>query len=315
MKLSSLCFSIIIGTVALTAFGQDRELSETSAKLAQQLSQAGKRTVAVVGISNNQNFGPSFSDYVAFQLSTLLARSGKGFEVVTRSRLTQIMDERRLKFANSFDTNTFQRLGKFAGADAIIAGNYQVLGSVVKITLQILDVSRGTIITGTDCSIPKTKDVDYLLGNSIPSSLDDSNNVPSRNTGQQQGRFHLPSPESVHPAESFTNYGNKFGAYKCKRNSETIVCFFVISRVSAGIEDYDPSVEFWRSKFVDNYQVEHPETHSYFVNGRGQEAKTLNFGPGDVAWLALEFSGAAADIKSGRVVFLWHRQQLHVIVE
>src|SRR5437588_707555 len=120
--------------VALTpVFSQDRDLSETAAKLAQQVSQSGKRTIAIATVSNAQSYGPQFSDYIVDQLGTLLAGAGKGFEVVTRSRLNQIMDERRLKFGNNFDAGAMQELGKLAGADAIIVGSYRVLGSAVSL--------------------------------------------------------------------------------------------------------------------------------------------------------------------------------------
>lgn len=296
-----------------SALSQDRELSETSTKLAQQISQSGKRTIAVVGITNAQNYGPQFSDYVADQLSTFLAGAGKGFDVVTRSRLTQIMDERRLKFGASFDAAAFQQLGKLAGADAIIGGNYRVLGSVVSLNLQILDVSRGTIIAGTICSIPRTKDVEELLGTSAVTSSSDLPKNVSKETRKASQEVLLPSPDSFHMTETVDTGYDTIGVYKCKKNSETIICFLVVTRHAYGNVDYN--VKNSHFKLVDNFNIEHLLSHSYFVTGRGKQQVILNLGKGDSAWLALEFDSASTDITSARIIFTQIQQQLHAKVE
>jgi TolB-like protein len=299
-----------------SAAGQDRELSETSTKLAQQISQSGKRTIAVGSIANAQNYGPQFSDYVADQLSTFLAGAGKGFDVVTRSRLTQIMDERRLKFGSSFDTAAFQQLGKLAGADAIIGGSYRVLGSIVSVNLQILDVSRGTIIAGTICSIPRTKDVDELLGTAkVQGSPDSPKDLPKDAHGGQSGIV-LPPSESFHSAELGPEVnGVRFGSYKCKRNSETVICYFLVTRTQGGNFDFYPAHDWWTTKLIDNFNAEHVRTQAYIVTGKGQPQKTVSLGSGDTAWFAIEFARASPDITSARVVFVNYNFQLHARVE
>jgi TolB-like protein len=296
-----------------SALAQDRELSDAAAKLSQQILQSGRKTVAVANFSNAQGYGAQFSDYVVDELGTLLAGSAKGFDVVTRSRLNQIMDERRLKFGSNFDPATFQQLGKLAGADAIVGGSYRVLGSTVALNLQILDVSKGTIIAGVICNIPRTKDVDELLG--TPSSI--SLPRPGLKTNvQSQAENVLPSPDSFHPAEAIDdNLGTKLGSYKCKIRADLVVCYLLITRTGYGSHDYTAITGTSDVKLIDNFNAEHQEVHIYFVNGKGQQQKNLSLGQGDAGWLAIEFGQASADITSARIVFTNTNLLLHISVE
>jgi len=297
-----------------SALAQDRELSEAAAKLSQQILQSGRKTVAVANFSNAQGYGIQFSDYVVDELGTLLAGSVKGFDVVTRVRLNQIMDERRLKFGNNFDPATFQQLGKLAGADAIVGGNYRVLGSTVALNLQILDVSKGTIIAGVICNIPRTKDVDELLG--IPSSASLASSSGLKVTGQRQAENMLPSPDSFHPAETIDdNGGTKLGSYKCKIRADLVVCYLLMTRTGYGNHDYTATTGTSDVKLIDNFNAEHQEVHIYFVNGKDQQQKNLSLGQGDAGWLAIEFGQASADVTSARIVFRNTGQQLHIPIE
>jgi TolB-like protein len=148
---------------APAAFPQDLELTALAAKLREQIVKSNKKTVAVWDLSNSQGYGSDFSEYMADELSIRMVQDNPGFRVVTRSRLNQLLRERGMKYTQDFDPATFQKIGSFTGADAVVAGSFQVLTSSIRVVLQVLDPKDATIVTGVSGTLPKTKDLEAYL--------------------------------------------------------------------------------------------------------------------------------------------------------
>ena len=155
-------------------FGQDMELTVLASKLREQIVKANKKTVAVVDLSNSQGYGPDFSQYMVDELSIRMVQDNAGFRVVTRNRLNQLMTEKGMKFSQDFDPGTFQKIGSFTGADAVVAGSFQVLTASIRVVFQVLDTKDGTIVTGVSGTLPKTKDLEaYLQSKNAGATVDD----------------------------------------------------------------------------------------------------------------------------------------------
>jgi len=65
---------------------------------------------------------------------------------------------------------------------------------------------------------------------------------------------------------------------------------------------YDSENEFFRSKLVDNFNIEHKQLRGYFLNGRGQRQQTANLAKDDDVWVVQEFEGGSQGIKTVRIV-------------
>ena len=141
-----------LSMVAPSAFSQDTELTVLASKLREQIAKANKKVVAVWDLTNNQTYGSDFSQYLVDELSIRLTQDNPGFRVVTRTRLDQLMKEKGMKYSEYFDPASFQKISSFTGADAVIAGTFQVLSSSIRIVLQVLDTKDATIVTGARSS-------------------------------------------------------------------------------------------------------------------------------------------------------------------
>jgi TolB-like protein len=185
-----ICLVVLLGFIHRQgSYAQERDLKSHVEVISNQIAASGKKIVAVVGFNNDQGYGPRFSQYLADSVSTLLTQTGKSLDVVTRTRLNQIMDERKLRSSAEFDRTTSLQVGTLVGADVIVGGNFSVLGSDVKLNMQLLDVSRGTILGGMIGLISRTRDVDDLLGkpNGQPGIQENANNQHMLEVAQQIG--------------------------------------------------------------------------------------------------------------------------------
>lgn len=234
-KLGTIC---LLWLIPACGFSQEREISELAAKLRDQIVKFQKKTIAILEISNN-DYRSDFSDYVIDELTNGLVSGGPGFRVVTRARLSQLLKEKNLKYSSGFDDATFKKIGQFSGADAIVAGSYKVLGSSIRLNLQVLDVSDGTVIASASANLAKTPDVDRMLIPSAPASR-----------GPEPGDPGV--PPGTTPPQKFTPMtvelgGTRFVLNGCRALTSRLICDLVVIRIE---KDRDFRV-YWDSRFID----------------------------------------------------------------
>ena len=179
------CRLVIAVVLAAGVQGQELELRALAKDLREQIGKAGKKMVAIWEITNTQGYSNDLAQYVEDELSIKLLQDGPGFRMVTRSQLNRVMKEQGLRNAEEFNPATFAKVGKFTGADAIITGNFQVLSSAVRVTLRVLDVSDGTMVTGASAMLPKTKDVEAYL-QKAPAALTANPTAPEAGSSTAQ---------------------------------------------------------------------------------------------------------------------------------
>jgi hypothetical protein len=156
---------LLLLTLSVPLFGQDEELTAEAPDLKQQISLTKKKTIAISYFSNNQGYGPDFSDYVSDRLSSLLAGPMQPFAVVTRKLLPQIRTEQINRLSKDFDPKSFAELGRLAGADAIVAGQYHVYNDSVNLYVDVLDVADARVLYSVPISIKRQGTaVNELLG-------------------------------------------------------------------------------------------------------------------------------------------------------
>jgi TolB-like protein len=99
------------------------------------------------------------------------------FKVIERSAIDKIVAEQKMQASGFVDDRTAVRLGKIAGADALIVGSISVSGSSIKISARLVDVETAeTLIAQDATSVDNTlesidiavKNVATLLYNELP---------------------------------------------------------------------------------------------------------------------------------------------------
>lgn len=83
------------------------------------------------------------------------------FEVIERSQLNKVLEEQKLGFTGTLDTNTIKNIGKILGVDAIVAGSvypnyrYEEIPFAplpdkeiesIRLDVRLLDVEKGTVL-------------------------------------------------------------------------------------------------------------------------------------------------------------------------
>ena len=162
-------FLVVLGSLPLAA--QDRDLSAAAPNIGQKIGAPSKGTRKVLAISsftNDEGLGPSFGDYLAESLTTLLSPGAVGnssrlFDVVTRAHLEEVRQERKLGTAIEFDRKSFEQLGRFAGATVVLVGSYSVQGTDVRVNWQCVDISSGVIQSADIFLIANTAQTQRLL--------------------------------------------------------------------------------------------------------------------------------------------------------
>ena len=175
--------------VLVPVFGQGAQLNEAAPDIAKQVAGSGKKVVAFAFFTNTQGYGPHFSDYLVDTLSTMLKSQGQTFEILARNRFAQIMAERGLSASSDFGPKFLEHVAKFASADAVFGGSYEVKDNDVRLNVQLLDVSDGRILIAKFISIPRTPEVDKELNRTPVKQLVDVAAEIGLNAIEQSSRF------------------------------------------------------------------------------------------------------------------------------
>jgi TolB-like protein len=291
------------------ANAQDKELAELAGNLRTQIVAAAKiKVVAFWEIRNSDGFCPDFSNHLVDELGVLLTQNAPGFRVVTRTRLDQLLQERRLTYATNFEN--LREVGKFSGADAIVAGSFQVLSSSIRLVLQVLNVGDASIVTGATANLPRTRDLETYIKvcNNTPQSATTQPRAAAQIRSDQgvQGGFgplrRMPSDRAATKILQ-TNYGQDLlRVHHCENHPEVILCAFSIGRGERS-QPIDLKANAWYgNKLVDTFGDEHKYVRGYFLTGRGEIRQQMNVGPGEFRWLVQEFDNPRSDLKSVKVV-------------
>jgi hypothetical protein len=166
MRRVTLCLAFF--ALATAAFAQEMELNSAVHEMRTAIISAKKKTVAVIGFTNNQGYGPEFSLDLTEKLNAMLPPPSLQFKTLSRTNLDKIKGEQILWASSDFEASSAQKIGHLAGADAIIFGSYRVDDSYIKVSLQIVDTADGSILGGKPFSLPRNKPVDDILGPQNP---------------------------------------------------------------------------------------------------------------------------------------------------
>lgn len=116
-----------------------------------KLPQVGSRlSVAVLPFEASGDVG-KYKDAVTNEMINELVNLRR-FRVIERSAIDKIVSEQKIQASGFVDDKTAVKLGKIAGADALVLGNVSVAGSAVKVSARIVDVETGETLIAQDAT-------------------------------------------------------------------------------------------------------------------------------------------------------------------
>ena len=149
------------------SFAYEEEIKDISSTMAQDIADAGKKTIAVADFTDLQGNVTELGRFLAEEFSVALAGADTQFEVVDRIHLKSIIMEHKLSATGMIDPKTARKLGKIAGVQALITGTVTPFGDNVRVTVKILDTETAKIIGASTANIAKTKAIEELLARGI----------------------------------------------------------------------------------------------------------------------------------------------------
>ena len=135
--------------------------------MAEQIAASGEKTIAVVDFADPQGDVTELGRFLAEEFSAAFVNADKGFEVVDRFHLKSILIEHKLSASGIIDPTTARDLGKIAGVGVIVTGTVTPFGERVMISAKALATQSAKVISASGASIPKTRDIEKLLGKGI----------------------------------------------------------------------------------------------------------------------------------------------------
>jgi TolB-like protein len=122
-----------------------------------------KQGVKVVVLNFNSS-SKRFSDYVLDELMTVLVRNGK-LIVVDRANLELIQKEMNFQMSGEVSDKSAQQIGQKLGAQSIISGSIEDLGSFYRIRFRTIEVVSAAIQVLSSINVRKDNQIATLMSN------------------------------------------------------------------------------------------------------------------------------------------------------
>ncbi len=159
-----------------SAFGYEKEIDALSAAMAEKIAGKGKKMVAVADFTDLQGNVTELGRFIAEELSGSLAGKEKGFEVVNRSNLKQLLQEHKLFATGAIDQKAAMKLGEISGLQALVTGTITPFTESVRVSTSVLDINTAKVIDNEKANIARTKDINELLEKPVTVAAADEGN-------------------------------------------------------------------------------------------------------------------------------------------
>ncbi|TRZ92591.1 hypothetical protein D4R89_01065 [bacterium] len=199
--------------------GED-EIAGICQKLAENIVNAGKKTIAVVDFTDLQGNVTELGRFFAEEYSVGLATTGKAFDVIDRTHLKAILAEHKLAATGIIDPQTARQLGQIAGVDALITGTITPFGDTVRLSVKVLDTNTARILGASAADIAKTKTIEELLAKGIGEKSSSPNTMSGSSAIRKTG---IGASVIKTEVNDFT-----FELKQCKISGTTIICEVLI---------------------------------------------------------------------------------------
>lgn len=167
-----LTLAVFFSLIYNLSFAYEEEIRNLSSSIAEGVTKAGKRTIAVFEFTDLQGNITELGRFLAEELSVDLA---KGFEVIDRTYLESILPEHE-----AFNVKAIKRLAQVAGVDAIVTGSVIPLGDSIRVSCKVIATDTARVIAATKGNILKTESIEELLKESAVAPTKPLKKLPQR---------------------------------------------------------------------------------------------------------------------------------------
>ena len=175
------CGSSPSAPTSVTAVDElDIAIRDTSDYLNDNIPQGSK-----IVILNIQSSSPDLSDYIIDELIAN-AVNDKVFSVVDRQQLDAIRSEQNFQLSGEVDDNDALAIGKFFGAQTIVSGAVNRLGTGYRIRIRALEVQTAQVQGQYNRNIASSPNITALMANGGVSG-GGTQSAPARTTGSGSG--------------------------------------------------------------------------------------------------------------------------------
>jgi len=106
------------------------------------------------------NYGNSFNNLTRNIYESLAVYFiQKGFQVVERAKLDEVLLQQKLNYSGLIDISTAQKLGKLMGSEIVLVGSLSDMGNIIAIRARMVDVAKGLALTAAEVTIEKTPNI------------------------------------------------------------------------------------------------------------------------------------------------------------
>ena len=131
-----------------------------------------------IAILNIQSDSPALSNYIIEELIGN-AVNDRNFAVVDRQRLDQIRAEQIFQWSDEVDDRQALEIGRLSGAETILSGTVNQIGSTYRLSIRVLDVQSGEVRGQFNRNIPASA-ITALAGSSSSSRMVNSSDAEFR---------------------------------------------------------------------------------------------------------------------------------------
>ena len=212
----------------VVAAGYEKEIKSLSLGMAESISKANKKNVAVVDFTDLQGNVTELGRFLAEEFSVALAGAEKGFEVVDRTHLRVILKENNLASTGLIAPEAAQKLGQIAGVQVLVTGTITPFGDSIRLSAKVLDSSTARVIAGTSVDIARTRAIDELLGRTVESFS--AGKIDATGNREAPTTFSAASPKAAPPAPvRVTRQNLTFDLRECASAGTRVTCRFMIT--------------------------------------------------------------------------------------
>lgn len=126
---------------------------------------AGEARIAFLEFQvNGRDLDKDLGIAASERVQNVVVRSSRVF-VVERTQFKNLAKEHELQYSALVDESTAIEIGKIAGADYVVLGSLNAMGSILFLTARLVDVQRGLVIEGFEVTSKKgLEGLYYALG-------------------------------------------------------------------------------------------------------------------------------------------------------
>lgn len=117
----------------------ENQINDLATEVAELLENRGIQKVAVWNFVSMNADNDLISKYLSEDFSVHFTNATSTLQVFDRQYLDQILKELRLQQSGLMDPETTKEVGAFTGVEAIITGQYSILGKKIKIWIKALE--------------------------------------------------------------------------------------------------------------------------------------------------------------------------------